>query len=370
MRLSVPRSAGFPTCCIAGFQPAGRAKTEGSGTVEALPQFLIRSAGFPTNPGLYRDFPSYKTLEGRACLNIRHARKARTVRRLESRRYSRLENLRYELGCDTQGCGASKRPGSKASRGFTLVELVISASLMTIILASAYLCLNAGTSSQRLIENRSEVLQKARVALAMMTADLRSACAISPEIEFLGMHRMIGDLQADNLDFATHNYRPKRPHEGDFCEVSYYVDQNRQTGQFSLWRRRNPTIAVEPLNGGSREEIVPGVLGLRIDYYDGFEWYEDWGEIKGKTPVQNSLLAAANLSGLPEAVRITLLLDADPRSTTATSARTTNREPPLVFQTVARLNLAPLSYLSTASGGGSSAATNSTAPNPTGGPSR
>ena len=38
--------------------------------------------------------------------------------------------------------------------GFTLIELIISAVLMTMILVSAYVCLNAAFSSQKMIEPR------------------------------------------------------------------------------------------------------------------------------------------------------------------------------------------------------------------------
>jgi hypothetical protein len=53
---------------------------------------------------------------------------------------------------------------------------------------------------------------------------------------------------------------------------------------------------------------------------------------------------------MPEAVRITLWLDANPRAKTAAEARTSTNEPPLVFQTVARLNLAAGLQESLASG--------------------
>src|SRR6266498_3787519 len=87
--------------------------------------------------------------------------------------------------------------------GFTLIELVISASLMAILLVGAYLCLSSGLASQKLIESRGEAVQSARVALALMSADLRGACPLSKDIQFLGMDRMLGDVEADNLDFAT-----------------------------------------------------------------------------------------------------------------------------------------------------------------------
>jgi prepilin-type N-terminal cleavage/methylation domain-containing protein len=236
-----------------------------------------------------------------------------------------------------------------ANRAFTLIEVVISSALMALIITSAYLCLNAAVSSQKMIEPRATVFQNARVAMALMTADLRCACPLSPDSPFLGMQRMLGTVQADNLDFATHNYTPRRPREGDYCQVSYFLDKDRESGQFALFRRRDPMIAFDPLSGGSREEIARGLLGLRFDYYDGYDWYESWGEVDRRSKAQTSRRERYNLEGMPQAVRITLWFDPNPKTKPADSAGTTAAststeetaiEPPLVFQTVARLNLA------------------------------
>ena len=138
--------------------------------------------------------------------------------------------------------------------------MVISSALMALILVSAYMCLSAGFSAQKLIEPRAEIIQNARVAMAFMTADLRSRLPVVARNDFLGMTRTFGEVEADNLDFATHNYTPRQPREGDFCEESFYLDKDAGTGQFSVWRRRNPTIAPDALSGGSKEEIARGVV--------------------------------------------------------------------------------------------------------------
>ena len=222
--------------------------------------------------------------------------------------------------------------------GFTLIEVVISAALMSLILVAAYLCLNAGLSSQKLIEPRAEIIQNACVAMAILTADLRGACPLSKDNQFLGMHRVLGEMDADNLDFATHNYTPSHPREGDFCEESIYLDSDPETGQFSLWRRRNPTIAPDPLTGGSKEEIAKGLVGVRFEYFDGLDWYDSWGEIKsGKKETSQKI--QPNLSGIPEAVRITLMFDSNPKSKVVADSGERVLEPPFVFQTVARVNL-------------------------------
>ena len=56
---------------------------------------------------------------------------------------------------------------------FTLIEMLISGALMALILASAYACLSAGVTTQRLVEARSDATQTARVAVGMIAADLR-----------------------------------------------------------------------------------------------------------------------------------------------------------------------------------------------------
>ena len=240
---------------------------------------------------------------------------------------------------------------------FTLIELVISSALMSMILVSAYICLRAGLSSQRLIDSRVDAIQSARVAMDLIAADLRSACPLSKEFEFLGMHREVGPVVADNLDFATHNYTPRRAHESDWCEISYFLDRDRATGKFSLWRRRDPTPDPEPLSGGIRQEIARNVRGLRFEYYDGFDWYSEWGDVNGRGKKQNSFLTPPNLYGLPEAVRITLWFEPVSRTKPAANAEEEKGEPPLVFQTIARLELADRQERSA---GGSS---NSSSPN-------
>jgi type II secretory pathway component PulJ len=229
------------------------------------------------------------------------------------------------------------RKRAACSDAFTLIEVIISLSLTVIVLGCAYACLSAGYSAQKLIEPRVDVLQTARVALEVITGDLRSACLLPGGADFLGMKRNLGEVEADNIDFATHNYTPTLPQEGDFCEVSFFLDKNSQTGQLSLWRRKNPMIAMDPLSGGRREELATDVQGLQFEYFDGFDWYKTWGDTDGRGKQETSSKFHSNLSGLPEAVRITLLL------APATNATKTNApggiEPPMVFRTVARLNL-------------------------------
>ncbi len=219
---------------------------------------------------------------------------------------------------------------------FTLIELVISAALMAIILTGAYACLRAGFSGQRIIEPRSDAMQQARVALDRITADLRASCPLPQGAAFLGVRRMIGMIDADNLDFATHHFSPHQPGEGDFCEESLFVERDPKTGQFTLWRRRNPAIAFDPLSGGSREALATGLSGFRLEYFDGYDWYDSWGEMTTGTTKSQLKSDKPNSTGMPEAVRISLALESSHIGPREESASTSSV---LVFQTIARLNL-------------------------------
>ena len=247
----------------------------------------------------------------------------------------------------------------RSNSAFTLIELVISSALMSMILVSAYLCLSSSISSRKLIESRAEVAQSARVAMALMSADLRCACPLSKDIAFLGMQRSVGDVEADNLDFATHNYTPRRSGQGDFCAVSYFLDKEPESGKFGLWRRRYPAIPLDPLSGGSREEIAKGVRGLKFEYYDGFDWYDEWGDPNGQKKDRESLKFQPNLDGLPEAVRVTLWfeLGSGAPKQVAKEDDSDTSEPTMAFQTVCRLNLAGISLRKTSSAPATGAST-------------
>lgn len=234
-------------------------------------------------------------------------------------------------------------------RGFTLVELLISVSLMSGVLAASYICLQAALTSRSLVEDRSDAIQTGRVIMNLIATDLRAAHRISDQHTILGLDRTLEGIEADNIDFVTRHHQPKLPVEADFCETSYFVIKNPETARFVLLRRQDPLPDDEPIAGGQREVLVEDVLGLKFEYYDGWDWYNDWGD--AKTPEETteaetaSLLSAAGRRGFPDAIRISLLLPESakrelPNPDTEFSSESPLTPPgALLFQTIVRLNL-------------------------------
>lgn len=231
--------------------------------------------------------------------------------------------------------------------GFTLVELVVSVALMSIILVSAYLCLSSAVATRKIVDERAEILQNGRVALSLMTGDLRGAWPLSKDIQLVGMQRKVGQMEADNLDFGTHNHTPQNLREGDFCEVSYFVDKVKDASSYSLMRRRDASPDDKPLEGGARERIASGVKSLKFEYFDGYKWYAEWGDPQGKAKNQSEVVRKANTYGMPEAVRITLALEGVRKKKKSEDNREENPEPPIIFETVVRLELAGASARTT-----------------------
>ena len=108
---------------------------------------------------------------------------------------------------------------------------------------------------------------------------------------------------------------------------SFFLEKDPESAHYTLWRRRNPAIAPDPLAGGRREEIARGLRGLRFEYYDGYDWFDSWGSAERRSKERDLTLAPSNLNGLPEAVRVTVWVDPSPRPPAASQHSPTN-EPP------------------------------------------
>ena len=174
---------------------------------------------------------------------------------------------------------AAGQPG-----GFTLVELMVSVTIMSLIAGATYACFHAGSRAWRKARDRSDASQQARVVLRMMARDLRGAFRPPRGAStFMGVDRVRDDRSADAVDFvavAAGPARPAAPHS-DRCEIGYYLDLDPATDAEGLVRRIDRTPDDDDLEGGVLEEIGPAVQELNLEYHDGVGWYDAWDEDDG-----------------------------------------------------------------------------------------
>jgi hypothetical protein len=100
-----------------------------------------------------------------------------------------------------------------------------------------------------------------------------------PRLRFLGESAQERELPRDRLTFVTVPYRrfsTKVP-ENEFCEVSYYIAENRE-GRPALFRSEDCTLEEEE----ERQEEQPGLeltdmaIALDFTYADAQEEHESW----------------------------------------------------------------------------------------------
>ena len=86
------------------------------------------------------------------------------------------------------------------------------------------------------------------------------------------------DLDRDDLLMFSTRLRPlgqiEYNGEGLEYETQYRIDDD-QLGP-ALWQRRDPVPDDVPAGGGIATPVAEGIIGLRIEAYDGESWFDEW----------------------------------------------------------------------------------------------
>lgn len=207
--------------------------------------------------------------------------------------------------------------------GFTLLEVLIAIAIIGMIVSLVYGAFAGTAESKEEIEDGNDIYHQARWALDKMEADLSTAYLSNHPNSytlFYGVN-LFGsdDWPLDEIHFHSFNHVKYNPaaRESDQCEVSYYVMENPDTGQMTLYRREDPTPDDENMAGGEIYELADSVLAFNLRYFDGFEWADEWDsrdfseEEVTETQVEQY---DEMINTLPMAVEATIIL-AGPRET-------------------------------------------------------
>ena len=205
-------------------------------------------------------------------------------------------------------------------RGFTLVELIVSVTILTLVAGAVLACFQAGSRAWRKTRAHADVCQSARVVLRMMAQDLQGTFR-SPHdgtSSFVGLDRQWNGLAADTVDFVAVQAGGARPGQAcsDRCEIGYFIDNDPETAARELIRRIDRTPDDDDLEGGQFQEVGPFVKELNLEYSDGLLWYDEWGPDEG----------------VPALVRIALTVELD------------GAEHAMAFSTVVYLPMAGFEY--------------------------
>ncbi|MBN2119665.1 MAG: hypothetical protein JW734_01240 [Candidatus Omnitrophica bacterium] len=158
------------------------------------------------------------------------------------------------------------------NKAFTLVEIIITASLVTVVGLALYSAVNSGIKIwQRL--NKSHAQEEVSVFFEVLSTDLRNSFVYG-EIYFIG--------EKERLEFATlvttaSTYPGLRRGPG---QVAYYLDSKAKK---IIKEKRNLSHIYKEAQG-SVQEVLSKVSSLNFEYYyydslrKEYFWLDEWEE--------------------------------------------------------------------------------------------
>ncbi|MFH1625328.1 MAG: type II secretion system protein GspJ [Pseudomonadota bacterium] len=190
------------------------------------------------------------------------------------------------------------------SPGFTMVEVLIAVTIVSVILTIIYGSFASSTALISVCRERSDIYQIARLSLERMAQDI--SCAFPPKstgapdiiFGFIGEDRESDGMPSDTLNFIStaHLTFGRDLRSPRLCEIGYYVETDPETDAPALLRREDATLDDEMNRGGIVLALAERLRGLDFKYYDdeGEEWDEWYSEDR---------------NSLPRSVKITLTLE-------------------------------------------------------------
>ncbi len=183
------------------------------------------------------------------------------------------------------------RPQRRASRGFTLVEVMVAAGITAVMGVMVMGAFHRAYQAKELVDAQDERFSTARVALTRMAREVSEAFLEDvapvthydrnrfrdPPTSFRGKDR--GDR--DDLLFTTmtHERLVRDAKESDEAVVEYTVEADPDhPGEQALFRREKAHLDEDPERGGTKAVVCEHVATFDVQYWDWKrqEWAREW----------------------------------------------------------------------------------------------
>jgi type II secretion system protein J len=193
-------------------------------------------------------------------------------------------------------------PGKRTRRGFTLLEVTIAMTFVALLVSGISLTISTSLKVWERATDTADLNQEARAVIEVLSRDIRGA--------YLGLQRQGGYLLAGakqqqkalgpTLEFTTESstiaraaFLPEalagrsdqqaRPPATDYVAVRYELLDQYQVERPGLYRTTWLAPSADwleeepPMSDAVGVELISeSVTGLRLRYWDGDKWRDDW----------------------------------------------------------------------------------------------
>jgi general secretion pathway protein J len=184
---------------------------------------------------------------------------------------------------------------------FSLLEVLIAASLLAIIGALLMQSLSSSLDAKEAIETTSNRYHVVRAAMSRVVDEVSMAYLSSHRPQNGGELRAITGFRGerDRIDFTALGYVPRVEDEkkSDQRQLSYFIDTDPRSRTQSLMRREQANLDDDFEEGGRTLTLLPDVRSVEFQYWDPQKdaWAEKWDA------------AGSELNRLPSRIRIELV---------------------------------------------------------------
>jgi hypothetical protein len=181
---------------------------------------------------------------------------------------------------------------------FSLLEVLIAASLLAIIGALLMQSLSSSLDAKEAIETTSNRYHVVRAAMSRVVDEVSMAYLSSHRPQNGGELRAITGFRGerDRIDFTALGYVPRVEDEkkSDQRQLSYFIDTDPRSRTQSLMRREQANLDDDFEEGGRTLTLLPDVRSVEFQYWDPQKdaWAEKWDA------------AGSELNRLPSRIRI------------------------------------------------------------------
>jgi prepilin-type N-terminal cleavage/methylation domain-containing protein len=175
---------------------------------------------------------------------------------------------------------STTNPGEKCELGFTLLEILLALSLLSIILL---LLLSAFTGAARVREtlsSRSRGFRQIRLVLDRVGTDLMGAFATSARPES-GLS--LREDQFSGLPAATLTFTAFQLPDGDgghppaeIVKIRYFPRIGADGVTLELHREQSDLPFIDNRIPARESAVAAGLRGFRVEVHDGTAWVKEW----------------------------------------------------------------------------------------------